>query len=162
MRDYQHNKAPKDRDLLKLIRKAIKKDCLRNGFDFEDFANELGLSAGTLDNKLKPSCDVNVLSLDEFIHILDITADYEPLEYIARRYGFRLCRPEGEIEKPTGDLLDYLTQKVFQIVDEMGKLAQKTREAVRDGELSDQERKEIVDLAFHLRKLAAELEQIGP
>jgi len=82
MNDYIHNKQPKDINLLKILRRTISLDKKRNAFTTEDFANEIGLAPGTLDNKLKPSSDID-MTISEFIHILSITGDTSALDYIA-------------------------------------------------------------------------------
>ena len=155
--DYKYNKAPKDKDLLKLIRRAITKDRRANGLSPEDFANEIGLSAGTLENKLKPSCDVNVLSLDEFIHILDITADYEPLEYIAKRYGFTLCRPDeraGRIDDPEVVVM----RSALDIGSHLGRLDELARKILEDGIVDEDERRDYAQLLYELGQVVVQYE----
>ncbi len=79
---YTHNKRPKDTKLCQTIRRSINISRKLQSFTWDDAANELGLSGGTLDNKLKPAKHENDITLSEFIHILEITGDYEPLEYL--------------------------------------------------------------------------------
>jgi len=155
--NYTHNKAPKDRELLKTIRRSIIKDIRRNGLTMEDFAHEIGLSEGTLENKLKPAMATSDVTISEFIHIMDLTADYSPLEYIAKRYGFTLCRPKTE-ESKKADAMD-LAIKTLDLEATHGDLAKEVKEAVKDGVIDEQEKRAIKEKAYELRKLAAELEE---
>ena len=154
---YTFNKAPKDKDLLKLIRRAITKDIRANGLTLEEFANEIGLSAGTLDNKLKPSCETNVLNLDEFIHILDITADYEPLEYIAKRYGFTLCRPGERVEQVENPEL-VVMRSVLDIGSHLGRLDDLARKILEDGIVDEDEKRNYAQLLYELGKVVVQYE----
>ena len=97
MNTYTDNKRPKDIALCKLITKTINLDLKRNHCKVTDkeraeFANELGTSKGTLENKLKPSMATNDMSITEFIHLLEITGDYESLNSAAIGYGEYLYR----------------------------------------------------------------------
>jgi len=154
---YTFNKAPKDKDLLKLIRRAITKDIRENGLTEDDFANEIGLSAGTLANKFKPSCDTNVLSLDEFIHILDITADYEPLEYIAKRYGFTLCRPDDRGEQAEDPEL-VVMRSALDIGSHLGRLDELARKILEDGIVDEDERRDYAQMLYELGKVVVQYE----
>ncbi len=155
--EYKYNKAPKDKDLLKLIKRAITKDMRANGLTEDDFANEIGLSAGTLANKLKPSCDTNVLSLDEFIHILDITADYEPLEYIAKRYGFTLCRPDERGEQAEDPEL-VVIRSALDIGSHLGRLDELARKILEDGIVDEDEKRDYAQMLYELGKVVAQYE----
>jgi len=155
---YTYNKAPKDRELLKTIRGSIIKDIRRNGLTMEDFAHEIGLSEGTLENKLKPAMATSDITISEFIHIMDITADYSPLELIAKRYGFRLSKPDIKKEE-AGDLAVAVTIKTLGMEELHGVLAKTVKEAIKDGVIDDGEKEQIKDIAYQFRKLAAELEE---
>jgi len=103
MKDYMHNKQPKDPRLCKILRKAITLDRKRNGFEWEDIANELGLNGGTLENKLKPSYDNGDITLSEFTHFMEMSADYTALEYIANKFDLVLLK-KTEAKPTTLDL----------------------------------------------------------
>lgn len=79
---YTQNKRPKDMTLCQMIRRTINKSRKDLGFTWEDAAHELGMSGGTLDNKLKPAKHENDLTVSEFIHVLETTGDLAALEYI--------------------------------------------------------------------------------
>jgi len=99
MKDYSFNKQPKDPRLCKILRRAITLDRKRNGFDWEDIANELGLNGGTLENKLKPSYIYGDITLSEFMHFMEISADYLALEYIANKFDLVLVPKQCERAK---------------------------------------------------------------
>ena len=154
---YTFNKMPKIHELCKLIKKVIVKDTRDNGFTREEFANEIGLSEGTLENKLKPASPYD-LTLHEFIHILDLTGNYEPLEYIAKRYGFTLCRPDTEPQE-SNDPITIVMLKALGLEEVQGDLAHTVKDAIQDGEIDEDEKRAIKDVAHKLRKLAAELQE---
>lgn len=156
---YTYNKMAKIQELCKIIRGSIVKDVRRNGLSFADFAHEIGLSQGTLENKLKPASPHDV-TVTELIHIMDITADYAPLEYIARRYGFILCKAEEErsrIENTTA----FVTINTLDLGAVFGELERIVKEAIEDGQIDERESKEISDIAYEIRKLAKKLEEIA-
>lgn len=90
MKDYQSNKQSKDSRFLSFFKKAFNKDRLRNGFSLEEAANELGMSGGTLEQKLKPSVDANDITVTEWNHHLELTGDFCTLEYFVSKHGFEL------------------------------------------------------------------------
>lgn len=88
-KDYIYNRQPKDPRFLAAFRKAFNKDRLRNSFTPEESANEMGLTIGTLEQKLKPSAE-NDITVTEWNHHLDLTGDFSTLEYFALKHGFEL------------------------------------------------------------------------
>ncbi|WP_418180766.1 phage regulatory CII family protein [Aliarcobacter lanthieri] len=91
MKDYLHNKQSKDSRFLAIFKKAFNKDRLRNGFTIDEAAQEMGISHGTLEQKLKPSAD-NDITVTEWNHHLELTGDFSTLEYFAFKHGFELKR----------------------------------------------------------------------
>ncbi|MFY4862397.1 phage regulatory CII family protein [Aliarcobacter butzleri] len=89
MKDYLSNKQSKDSRFLALFKKAFNKDRLRNEFSRDEAANEMGLSSGTLEQKLKPSAD-NDITVTEWNHHLELTGDFSTLEYFVSKHGFEL------------------------------------------------------------------------
>lgn len=89
MKDYLHNKQSKDSRFLAIFKKAFNKDRLRNGFTVDEAAHEMGISHGTLEQKLKPSAE-NDITVTEWNHHLELTADFSTLEYFAQKHGFEL------------------------------------------------------------------------
>ena len=88
-RDYVLNKQPKDPRFLASFRKAFNKDRKNSNFTPEESANEMGLSIGTLEQKLKPSAE-NDITVTEWNHHLELTDDFSTLEYFAQKHGFEL------------------------------------------------------------------------
>ena len=89
MKDYLHNKQSKDSRFLAIFKKAFNKDRLRNSFTIDEAAQEMGISHGTLEQKLKPSAE-NDITVTEWNHHLELTADFSTLEYFAQKHGFEL------------------------------------------------------------------------
>ncbi|MFY9085385.1 phage regulatory CII family protein [Aliarcobacter cryaerophilus] len=89
MKDYLHNKQSKDSRFLAIFKKAFNKDRLRNGFNVDEAAHEMGISRGTLEQKLKPSAE-NDITVTEWNHHLELTDDFSTLEYFAQKHGFEL------------------------------------------------------------------------
>lgn len=89
MKDYVFNRQTKDPRFLAAFRKAFNKDRIQNGFSYEESSNEMGLSRGTLEQKLKPSAE-NDITVTEWNHHLDLTGDFSTLEYFALKHGFEL------------------------------------------------------------------------
>ena len=155
---YTYNKAPKNREILKAIRASITKDIRSNGLSLEEFAHEIGLSEGTLENKLKPSMHTSDITLAEFLHIIDITGDYKALELIAKRYGFVLAKAKTTQTK-TDDIKTSVMLKTLNLESEHGKFAKVLQEALEDGVIDDDERNHMREVAYTLRKLALDLEE---
>lgn len=89
MKEYVFNRQAKDPRFLTCFKKAFNKDRLRNGFTLDEAANEMGLSHGTLEQKLKPSAE-NDITVTEWSHHLDLTGDFSTLEYFALKHGFEI------------------------------------------------------------------------
>ena len=89
MKDYVFNRQTKDPRFLAAFRKSFNKDRIQNGFTYEESSNEMGLSHGTLEQKLKPSAE-NDITVTEWNHLLDLTGDFSTLEYFALKHGFEI------------------------------------------------------------------------
>lgn len=104
-RDYIYNKEPKDPRFLSVFRKSFNRDRKNNGFTPEESANDLGMTFSTLESKLKPSNIENDITVTEWNHLLELTADFSTLEYFASKHGFSLkkldvnpcCKDESEV-----------------------------------------------------------------
>lgn len=94
---YIHNKQSKDTKLCQALRRAINLDRKRNGFSWDDIANELGISGATLDSKLKPAKIDNDLTLSEADHFIDISGDVAELEYRANKHGYTLIKKNNDV-----------------------------------------------------------------
>lgn len=155
MNDYIHNKQPKDPNLCKLIRKTITVNRKELGLEFEDVACELGLNQGTLSNKLKPSMATADLTLNEFIHFLELTGDYAALDYIADKFGMVLV-PKNQAQTKVSDinlLVDMASienNDVFRTV----------KMAIADDVITPEEKKAILKEINEAQKANAELKDL--
>lgn len=116
MSEYTHNKYPKDTALLKVIKRVLARDRRLNEFSLQEQANELGMSEGTLENKLKPT-SINDFTMSELLHIIDLTGDFEILTYLVAKHGGTLLH-----EKKTNIIdedKDELLNKIKKIEDEI-------------------------------------------
>ncbi len=115
--------------LLVSIQKSILADIRRNNSTKAEFADEIGICEGTLINKWTNSCKVNDFTLHEFIHIVELTGDISPLEYICHMFDLAVVcvYTEGNI---TPDLLNKLSDEA-QI--ECNESFAQTKRASEDG-----------------------------
>ncbi|MFK5937707.1 MAG: hypothetical protein QM497_04830 [Sulfurimonas sp.] len=134
MNDYMYNKEPKDSKLCKLIRKTITVNRKKLGLEFQDVANELGLSAGTLSNKLKPSMMHSDITLTEFIHFLELTDSFEALRHIVNKFDFTLVKNHVSDKSSNFDHL------IDELNIENGELFKVAKEALYDDEIDNEEK----------------------
>ncbi len=121
MSDYTHNKAPKDSQFCKILKRSINLDRKRQEFSWDDAANELGLNGGTLENKLKPSMSTSDITISEFIHFMELSGDYDALEYLAKKFDLVLLPKQEAASKAIeiGTLVDTASienNDVFRVV----------------------------------------------
>jgi hypothetical protein len=90
MKEYLFNKRPKDARFLAVFRKSFNKERIVNGFTMEEASNELGMSQGTLEQKLKVGADFARLTYDEINHHMHNSLDLSVLEFIAREHNCKL------------------------------------------------------------------------
>lgn len=108
---FGNTKRPKEHGLLIAIRKSMNANCQALGIPKEDFAKELGTTHGVLENKLKMSSLTNDVSLSEFIHIMEITGDLSPLEYLCTMFDQVMTSTEP-VESPTHESLHAQTDSL--------------------------------------------------
>ena len=75
-----------DQGLLIKIQKSINADIKRNNSTKEEFATEIGMTKGTMENKWTFSCKTNDFTVHELIQIMELTGDMTPLEYICHMF----------------------------------------------------------------------------
>lgn len=85
-----------DQGLLVTIQKSIIKDIKRNDSTKEDFASEIGITKGTLENKWTFSNKINDFTIHELIHIMELTGDTSPLEYIGHMFDMAVISTNTE------------------------------------------------------------------
>ena len=159
MNDYVHNKSPKDKKLCQLIRKTITINRKELGLEFEDVAFELGLNAGTLSNKLKPSMMHSDLTLTEFIHFLELTGSYEALQHIANEFGLTLVKNCDS--KP---IVSDINTLVDNLAVENSELFIVAKNALNDNSISSDEKlqmmSELEDVIIAASELKSQLEGV--
>lgn len=159
-KDYIYNKQPKDPRFLAAFRKAFNKDRLRNSFTPEESANELGLTIGTLEQKLKPSSE-NDITVTEWNHHLDITADFSTLEYFALKHGFELKKLDVNSQ---GITIIGVLEDADTAMQESNEAWGKIKSSLKDQKLSKKEKieslKEIFEAIKALQQLQFDVEQM--
>lgn len=155
MNDYMHNKESKDSKLCKIIRKTITLNRKALGLEFEDVAHELGLHAGTLENKLKPSMPTSDLTVTEFMHFLELTGDYAALEYIAKKFDLVLI-PKKDSEAKTSDINQLVDKANIENAD----VFRVVKMIISDNIITDEERDIILKEIDEAEKANAELRDL--
>ena len=155
MRDYMHNKRSKESKLCSMIRRSITLNRKELGLSFEDVANELGLSEGTLSNKLKPAKAENDMTLSEFIHFLELTGDLTALEYIAGLFDMVLVKKSVEKADVADinllvDVANMENSDVFRVV----------KQSMADGIIDEEERALILKEIEEAQKANAKLKDL--
>lgn len=85
-----------DQGLLVTIQKSIINDIKRNNSTKEDFASEIGITKGTLENKWTFSNKINDFTIHELIQIMELTGDTSPLEYIGHMFDMAVISTNTE------------------------------------------------------------------
>lgn len=140
MKEYLANRQSKDSRFLAIFKKAHNKDRLRNSFTPEESANELGLSLGTLEQKLKPSAD-NDITVTEWNHHLELTADFSTLSYFAQKHGFLLNKIDVlHIEKDDIEISNQADSTMIEFNESWAKV----KKYFADHKLNKQEKLELL------------------
>ena len=159
-KDYIYNKQPKDPRFLSAFRKAFNKDRLRNSFTPEESANELGMTLNTLEQKLKPSAE-NDITVTEWNHHLELTADFSTLEYFAFKHGFELKKLDVNSQ---GITIIGVLEDADNAMQESNEAWGKIKSSLRDKKLSKKEKiealREITEAVKALQLLYFDVEHI--
>lgn len=159
-RDYLLNKQPKDPRFLAAFRKAFNKDRKNNSFTPEESANEMGLTIGTLEQKLKPSAE-NDITVTEWNHHLDITGDFSTLEYFAFKHGFELKKLDVNNQ---GITIIGVLEDADNAMQESNEAWGKIKSSLKDKKLDKKEKleslREIMEAIKALQQLHFDVEQI--
>jgi hypothetical protein len=159
-KDYTYNRQPKDPRFLATFRKAFNKDRLRNGFTHEESANELGMTLNTFEQKLKPSAE-NDITVTEWNHHLELTADFSTLEYFAFKHGFELKKLDVNSQ---GITIIRVLEDADNAMQESNEAWGKIKSSLRDQKLSKIEKleslREILEAIKALHQLQFDVEQI--
>lgn len=151
------NKRGKEHKLYSLINRTITLDCRRNDISKEDFAHDIGTELGYLKQKLKPSVITNDLNLSEFIHIMELTGDLSPLEYVVNMFDRVMV--QKQIQKAKATQINFLCDMSMM---ESNDVFSTTKRALKDEELTLKEQenilKEIVESEVALAKLKSSVQ----
>lgn len=160
MKEYLFNKQTKDPRFLAAFRKSFNKDRIQNGFTYEESSNEMGLSRGTLEQKLKPSAE-NDITVTEWNHLLDLTGDFSTLEYFALKHGFELKKMNIDITVPTETVVNTQADKAMI---EFNEAWAKVKNSLLDNKFDRKEKnetlKEISEAIKELQQLQHDVEYI--
>ena len=160
MKEYLFNKQTKDPRFLAAFRKSFNKDRIRNGFTSEESANELGLSHGTLEQKLKPSAE-NDITVTEWNHHLELSADFSTLEYFALKHGFELKKMNIDITVPTETVVNTQADKAMI---EFNEAWAKVKNSLTDSKFDRKEKnetlREISEAIKELQQLQHDVEYV--
>ena len=156
IKQFLYNKQPKDPRLCKILRRAITLDRKRNGFEWEDIANELGLSSGTLENKLKPSYESSDITLSEFMHFMEMSGDYTALEYIANNFDKILISKQ----EPTAEVnIKNINLLVDMANIDNSEVFREVKVDIEDKIIDKEEKKRILEAIDKAQKSNAKLKQ---
>ena len=159
-KDYIYNKQPKDPRFLAAFRKAFNKDRKNNSFTPEESANEMGISHGTLEQKLKPSAE-NDITVTEWNHHLELTGDFSTLEYFAFKHGFELKKLDVNSQ---GITIIGVLEDADNAMQESNEAWGKIKSSLKDQKLSKKEKleslREITEAVKALQLLYFDVEQI--
>lgn len=160
MKDHLLNKQPKDPRMLAVFRKSFNRERIENGFSIEEASNQLGMSDGTLDQKLKVATDTR-LTWDEVDHHMTNSKDYSVLEYQAFKHGFELKKLDIKID-------DLSIPRILDDTDDAMKEANeawaKVKLSLKDKKLTKKEKietiREINQSVTAMQLVLLEIEQI--
>lgn len=154
MKDYQFNKYPKDPRFLAVFRKSFNNYRLKQSQSIEQTAHELGMSKTTYDAKLRPSNDENHITISDMDHLIDISKDTRPLEYLCSKHGFELKKIDIQnVCKNTNEISNQADKAMI----EFNEAWKTTKEAIEDEELTT---KEIIQVSNEIDEAIKELHQL--
>ena len=130
---------------------ALHRSARRAPGGISGIARRLGKREKTLLNKLDPSDDTHQPTLGEFVAILSVTGDLQPLHELAALFGVSLSTRSKD-RGPS------VAQAVMRSMAEHGDVVRAVEMALRDGVISDDERAAILREIFELRHAMTVLE----
>lgn len=134
-----------DQGLLVTIQKSIIHDIKRNDSNKEDFASEIGITRGTLENKWTFSCKTNDFTIHELIQIMELTGDISPLEYIGHMFDLAVISTKTE-NKTTFEQLNQLAdESQIQNNESFATVKNASKDGVYTVEEVEQMKKEILE-----------------
>jgi len=145
-------------DVYQTAQKVIKDFMDKEYKKIEWVAEKLGTTKGYLYAQLEPNRTDKPLSVDRVIAITELTDDVRIIEAMAKKFGYTLCKPETS-KKEFNDPIFTVVINSLSLEELQGDLAKSIKEAIKDGVIDKKEKKEIMDLAYELRKMAVKLEE---
>ena len=146
----------KNQHVTKAARESIRKYCLANGIGREDIADELGITKGTLDNKLKFD-PKNSFNIEEVLKLCELMDDDSILKTMCAERGLVAFDPI-ETMADGGDVVGEVVGSVLHIDIEIGKLAKVVHDALEDSILDEKEAEKIIMSLKALRSIERKLE----
>ncbi|MBD3830592.1 MAG: hypothetical protein IE890_08895 [Arcobacter sp.] len=145
-----------DQGLLVTIQKSIINDIRRNNMTKEEFASEIGITKGTLENKWTFSNKINDFTIHELIQIMELTGDTSPLEYIGHMFDMAVISTNTE-KSTTVEELNMLTDEAQM---QSGESFATIKKASKDGiytaeEIEDMKKESLEAIEAEQRKLDA-------
>lgn len=147
----------KNTNVLNATREAIRAHCQRENVGREDVADELGITKGTLDNKLKPSMPMNTFTVEEILKLSDVCDDNSIIKAICEERGLVVFDPI-EAMPDGGNLVHSLMLGALTMEGNMGRFADAVRASVADDEISTEEATQLTRLLRDLRTLCRVIE----
>jgi hypothetical protein len=116
----------------------------------QHFSNKLGFKNHSQFTNLTNEFSDKYIKVDELFLIMDNLGNHTKpiLDYMCNRYGF-LCTPSAPAEKTNDNFQDIF----LDIANIQGDLAKTYLEAMQDGNLDDEEYKQIDKLLYQFRAL---------
>ncbi len=154
--DRRSNCRTFDQGLLVTIQKSIINDIKRNNSSKEEFASEIGITKGTLENKWTFSNKINDFTIHELIQIMELTGDTSPLEYIGHMFDMAVISTNTE-KSTTVEELNMLTDEAQM---QSGESFATIKKASKDGiytaeEIEDMKKESLEAIEAEQRKLDA-------
>ena len=145
-------------EIYKAAQRVVKDYMDKNAKKIEWVAEKLGTTKGYLYAQLEPARTDKPLSVDRVIALTELTGDMRIIEEMAKKFGYTLCRPDTEPQEQN-DPITIVMLKALGLEEVQGDLAHTVKDAIEDGEIDEDEKRAIKDVAHKLRKLAAELQE---
>lgn len=145
-----------DQGLLVTIQKSIIKDIRRNDSTKEEFASEIGITKGTLENKWTFSNKINDFTIHELIHIMELTGDTSPLEYIGHMFDMAVISTNTENVTSVEELNRLTDEAQMQSGESFATIKKASKDGVYTAEeIEDMKKESLETIEAEQRKLDA-------
>lgn len=147
----------KNTNITRAAKNCITEHCMKNQLGREDIALDLGITKGTLDNKLKPSMLNALFTIEEVMQLSEITDDNSILKAMCEERGLVVFDPI-ELMPDGGDVIHELVTAGLDIDSFKGMLSKEIKDAIEDNLLEEHEIKKILPPVKAIRKIARKIE----